>query len=56
MKMSKDEIKINPKKLERMLKNILRLEQKNNKTKMKNDREMVSEIKKIITDELKENE
>lgn len=56
MKMSRDNIKINYQKLERMMKNILRLEKKNNKTKTKLDRDMVSEIKKIIIDELKENE
>lgn len=54
--MSRDSIKINHQKLERMMKSILKLERKNNKTKTKLDREMVSEIKKIIIDELKENE
>ena len=52
--MSKEKIRIDPAKLERIMTNILRLEQRNNKTKMKNDKDMVFEIKQIIIDELKE--
>ncbi len=54
--MNKDEIKIDKRKLDRMMIGILRLEQRNNRTKTKNFKDMVYEIKKIITDELKENE
>lgn len=53
--MSKEITEIDQKKLDRMMKSILRLEQRNNKTKTRNFKDMVYEIKKIITDELKEN-
>lgn len=52
--MSREEIVIDSKKLDRMMIAILRLEQKNNKTKTKTFAEMVQEIKKIIIEEVKE--